>query len=33
MGSAIGQEFDSVKERVRLFLMDEGGWEGVENQE
>ena len=32
-GSAIGQEFDSVKERVKLFLMDEGGWEGVENQE
>jgi hypothetical protein len=31
--SAIGQEFDSVKERVKLFLMDEGGWEGVENQE
>lgn len=32
-GSAIGQEFDSVKERVKLFLMDKGGWEGVENQE
>lgn len=32
-GSAIGQEFDSVKERVKLFLMDEGGWEGVENLE
>lgn len=31
-GSAIGQEFDSVKERVKQFLMEEGGWEGVENQ-
>lgn len=32
-GSAIGQEFKSVKERVKSFLTDEGGWEGVENQD
>jgi len=29
-GSALGVEFDGVKQRVREFLDQEGGWEGVE---
>jgi hypothetical protein len=32
-GSAIGVEFESVKERVKQFLVEEGGWEGVEDSE
>jgi hypothetical protein len=32
-GSAIGQEFDSVRGRVKAFLIEEGGWEGMEDQE
>lgn len=31
--SAIGREFEGVKERVKLFLVAEGGWEGMEDQE
>jgi hypothetical protein len=30
--SALGDEFTSVRERVRGFLEEEGGWEGVEEQ-
>jgi hypothetical protein len=29
--SAIGREFESVKERVKLYLINDGGWEGVED--
>ena len=29
--SALGREFDDVKARVKQFLLDQGGWEGVED--
>jgi hypothetical protein len=29
--SSLGKEFEAVKERVKLYLMNEGGWEGVED--
>ena len=31
--SALGQEFAAVKERVKDFLISEGGWDGMEDQE
>ncbi|KAI9744767.1 MAG: hypothetical protein M1818_001692 [Claussenomyces sp. TS43310] len=30
--SALGQEFEDVKRRVRDFLIEEGGWEGLQDQ-